>query len=42
MPRGGRRYGAGRPRGTLAYSRAAVIEAAQAMERSKRSQNLTG
>ena len=31
MPRGGRRYGAGRPRGSLGYSRAAIIEAAKAM-----------
>ena len=31
MPRGGRRNGAGRPRGTTGYSRAAIIEAAKAM-----------
>src|SRR5882672_10212760 len=31
MQRGGRRNGAGRPKGTLGYSRAAVIEAAKAM-----------
>src|SRR5258705_13769037 len=31
MPRGGRRYGAGRPTGTIGYSRAAIIEAAKAM-----------
>ena len=31
MPRGGRRYGAGRPTGSLGYSRAAIIEAAKAM-----------